>query len=100
MRGEQAVDSRRETDWTIVGRVEDLPEPPRFRGRLSLLLVPIFRQALLGAVIFVWQKLAGHQEPHAVPLRVREPVDLEVEVDRRHDAVAELLLDQRLQGGA
>jgi hypothetical protein len=66
------------------------------RRAQSLLLEPILRHALLGAVIFVRQELAGHDHPHAVALRMRLPVDLEVEVDRRHDAVAEFLLDQRL----
>src|ERR1700722_14581521 len=51
--------------------------------RPSLLLVAIFRQALLGAVIFVRKELAGHRKPDAVASGMREPVEFEIEVDRR-----------------
>src|SRR5665811_2140275 len=52
------------------------------------------------AVILERQELAGHADLDTVALRVRLAVDGHVEVDRRHDAVAEFLLDQRLPGQA
>jgi hypothetical protein len=51
--------------------------------RPSLLLEPVSRHALLGGVIFVRQKLAGHEEPNAVAFRVCKSVKFEVKVDRR-----------------
>jgi hypothetical protein len=47
--------------------------------------------------IFVRQKLSGHAERDAIALGGGLARDVHVEVDRRHDAVAELLFDQRLE---
>jgi hypothetical protein len=52
------------------------------------------------AVIFERQEFARHGDLDTVALGVGLALDLHVEVDRRHDAVAEFLLDQRLPGRA
>ena len=44
---------------------------------------PYSGHALLGAVIFVGQELAGHDKPDAVAFGMGKPVEFEVEVDRR-----------------
>jgi hypothetical protein len=41
---------------------------------------PVFRQALLCAVVFVRQELARHDEADAVAFGMREAVNVEVEV--------------------
>src|SRR2546421_5109429 len=46
----------------------------------------------------VRQELSVVRELHAVALRVGDGVDVDLEVDRAHDAVAELLVDHRLDG--
>ena len=66
-------------------------------GPASLLLVSVLRHALLGAVIFVRKEFAGHGKSDTVALWVRQTVEHEIEVDRRHDAVAELFLNERFQ---
>src|ERR1700758_2387873 len=64
------------------------------------LLEPVLRHIAAGAVVFVWQEFAGHRDLDAVALGVRQTLHHHVEIDRRHDAVAELLLDQRFPGRA
>src|SRR5476651_1889571 len=53
-----------------------------------------------GLIRLVAQELAGHGDLHAVALLVGLALHGHVEVDGAHDAVAELLLDQLLPGGA
>ena len=48
--------------------------------------------ALIVAVILIGQELARHSDPDPITLGVRLALDIHVEVDGRHDAVAELLL--------
>src|SRR5215470_12702213 len=66
------------------------------RPTASRLLHSVFQDALFITVIFVGEELAGHGYLHAVTLGVRQALDLHVEVYRRHDAIAELFLYQRL----
>ena len=47
------------------------------------------------AVIFIRQEFPRHGDLDAVTLGVGLAFELQVKVDRRYDAVAELLLDQR-----
>src|SRR5262245_4947055 len=68
----------------------------RFSRTGLLLFIAVFRDVAAVAVIFVWQKFPRHRDLDPVALRIRQALHLQVEVDRRHDAVAELLLDQRL----
>src|ERR1700722_5167608 len=65
-----------------------------------LLLVAVLRHVAARAVVLVGQELARHGDLDAVAARVGLALHHHVEVDRRHDAVAELLLDQRLPGRA
>src|SRR5215813_10309292 len=68
---------------------------------VSLLLpVAVFGDVAGIAVVFIGQKFSRHGDLDAVALGVEQALDLHVEIDRRHDAVAELLLDQRLPRGA
>src|SRR5438045_9126492 len=71
----------------------------RARRSDSILAVAIFRDIAGVAVIFVWQELARHRDLDTVPLRFGQPPARGVEIDRRHDAVSELLLDPLLTGG-
>ena len=48
----------------------------------------------------VGQELAAHRDADAVALGVRLALQVHVEIDRAHDAVAELLVDQGLEGAA
>src|SRR5262249_20323572 len=48
--------------------------------------------------LFVFQELSGHYDADAVAVRVGLPREIEVEIDRAHDAVAEFFVDQFLQG--
>ena len=50
------------------------------------------------SVSLVRKELSGHADLHAVFIRVRFPLDLHIEIDRAHDAIAELFFDQRLPG--
>jgi hypothetical protein len=52
------------------------------------------------SVLFVGQKLALQHHVHAVTLGVRLAHDVHAEVDGAHDAVAELFMDEFLDGGA
>src|SRR6516164_10772579 len=63
---------------------------------VSPLLETIFRNVAAIAVIFVRQEFSRHRDFDAVAVRIGEALYHHVESDRRHDAVAELLLDQRL----
>src|SRR5262245_8184828 len=65
-----------------------------------ILAISVFRDVAGVAVVFERQELARHGDLHAVALGVRQALDLHVEIAGRHDAVAELLLDQRLPGRA
>src|SRR6202795_607778 len=49
------------------------------------------------SVLLIFEKLSGHNDPHAVAIRVWLACQIEIEVNRAHDAVAEFLLDQRLK---
>ena len=52
------------------------------------------------SILLVGQELAAHADAHAVALLIGLALDRHVEIDGAHDAVAELLLDQRFPGGA
>src|SRR5262249_4085718 len=82
--------------WHVMPRAERtrVACPTRRSGLFEAVLL----DALLVAVILVRQELAGHGDLDAVALRVGQALDLDVEVDGRHDAVAELLLDQGFPG--
>ena len=45
---------------------------------------------------FIWQKFAAHRDLHAIAFRVVHFFDLHREIDRAHNAVAELFVDQFL----
>jgi hypothetical protein len=47
------------------------------------------------SVALIRQEFAGHGDPHAITLRVLLAVDVHIEVDRAHDAVTELFLNER-----
>ena len=53
-------------------------------------------KAASGLICFIGQKLARHDDLYAVPFGVRLTADVEREINRAHDAVAELLMDQFL----
>src|SRR5207249_11874890 len=63
----------------------------------SFLLVPVLRDVAAVAVILERQEFSRHRDLDAVALRVRQALHLQVKVDRRHDTVAEFLLDQCLR---
>src|SRR5499426_363310 len=64
---------------------------------VSLLLpVAVFGDVAGIPVVFIGQEFSRHGDLDAVALGVGQALDLHVEIDRRHDAVAELLLDQSL----
>src|SRR5271170_422924 len=72
-------------------------------GRRRLRSVLFVTQQLIvagRAVIFVRKKFPRHGQFDAIAFGIGQPRNLEIEVDRRHDAVAELLFDQRLPSGA
>ena len=50
--------------------------------------------------LFVFEELAGHNDADAVAIWVSLAREIEVEVDRTHDAVAKFFVDQFLQGRA
>src|SRR5215216_2103248 len=62
-----------------------------FSGRTSPRIMPL---PLVG------QELAHVGDPDAVALRMLHPLQIHPEVNGAHDAIAELLVDQRLYGGA
>src|SRR5215218_3953364 len=62
-----------------------------FSGRTSPRIMPL---PLVG------QELAHVGDPDAVALRMLHPLQIHLEVNGAHDAIAELLVDQRLYGGA
>src|SRR5215210_3295565 len=64
---------------------------PAFSDRDSLEIMPL---PLIG------QELALVGDPHAVALRMLNPLQVHPEVDGAHDAIAELLVDQSLYSGA
>src|SRR5882672_11056419 len=66
--------------------------------RASLFLISVLRRVAGRAVILVRQELARHRDLDPVAAGIGLALHLHVEVDRRHDAVAELLLDQGLPG--
>src|ERR1700678_259610 len=68
----------------------------RPRGAVLFLLVSQGRVPLGGAVVSVGKKLPRHGELHAIAGGIRDAADFHIEIDRRHDAVAELFLDERL----
>jgi hypothetical protein len=49
-------------------------------------------------ITFVRQEFAGQDHTHAVSFRIGFPRDVHAEVDCAHDAVAEFLMDQFLDG--
>src|SRR5262252_1079695 len=84
-----------------------MPPVPRALLFSPLSLTPIMRRRErpgngrpAGSILLIGQELAAHADAHAVAFLVGLPLDLHVEIDGAHDAVAELLLDQRLPGGA
>src|SRR5487761_1533364 len=52
------------------------------------------------SIFLVWQELAAEGQLDAVALRIGLALDRHIEIDGAHHAVAELLLDQLLPGGA
>ena len=50
------------------------------------------------SVSLVRKEFPGHRNLHTVSFRIRFPLDLHIEIDRAHDAVTELLFNQRLPG--
>lgn len=48
---------------------------------------------------FVWKELSRHRNADAVALRSFFSLDLHIEIDRAHGAIAEFLLDKSLPGG-
>src|SRR6476660_5245120 len=68
----------------------------RLVGARSFFPDAVALNALLVAVIFIGQELAGHRDLDSVALLVRQPLDLGVKIDGRHDAIAEFLFDERL----
>jgi len=87
------------SEGAAFGKAHVLPtsEGLQWCTRPLLLLQPIGQRVPRRAIIFVRQKLAGHADCDAVALGVGLARDVHVEVDCRHDAVAEFLLDQRLE---
>src|SRR5579885_647222 len=73
--------------------------PPELPPRPSLFLQAVGKLIAGGAVVFERQEFAAHADRHAIAFRIGPAGDLHVEVDGRHDAVAEFLLDQRLERG-
>src|ERR1700719_3118027 len=69
----------------------------RFHWPLTIRFLPflesIFRHVAGGAVIFVRQEFSGHRDLDAISFRIGHALHHHVEIDRRHDAVAEFLLD-------
>src|SRR5262249_10085546 len=70
------------------------------KREVLLFLVTVCRHIAGGAVIFVRQEFSRHRDLHPIPFRVGLALHRQIEIDRRHDAVAELLLDQNFQGRA
>src|SRR5262249_57626973 len=91
------VKSRKPCSWVPDSPLRGAPER---RGYASIFLVAVLRDIPDVAVIFVRQEFSRHRDLDAVALRVGQALERDVEIDRRHDAVAELLLDQLLPGGA
>src|SRR5262249_34421812 len=59
------------------------------RAAPSFLLVAVLRHVAARTVILVGQELARHGDLDAIAPRIGQPLHLQVEIDRRHDAVAE-----------
>src|SRR5262245_26864061 len=56
--------------------------------------------AMVRLSLFVFEELAGHNDADAVAIWVSLAREIEVEIDRTHDAVAKFFVDQFLQGRA
>src|ERR1700691_6103689 len=52
------------------------------------------------SIRLVGQKFAAHDDLNPIPRGIRFPPDVHPEVDRAHDSIAKLLLDQLLEGSA
>src|SRR6516162_5974917 len=69
----------------------------QLRSITSIGVTPGFQYSLYGRI---WEEFAAQGQLDAVAFGVRLAFDRHVEIDRTHDAVAELLLDQFLPGRA